>query len=204
MRKIRIVVTAFFLAALAVIMPLKATTAWAFPVSGAPSVSMLEQMNGTSSLITDVSARRYYPRYRHGGSGYSNHGYRNYGHQYHGYRNYGHQYHGYRNSGYRHYGYRDRYYGRYNWRHYGHRYAYRYPGYNYFNGGFWYASPWWSLGYANDYNDYYDDSYDAGYDGGYGGGSHVEWCLNRYRSYNPRTNTFMGYDGRRHYCRSPY
>jgi hypothetical protein len=30
---------------------------------------------------------------------------------------------------------------------------------------------------------------------------HVARCLARYRSYDPRTDTFMGYDGRPHYCR---
>ncbi|MDJ0930306.1 MAG: BA14K family protein [Breoghania sp.] len=34
--------------------------------------------------------------------------------------------------------------------------------------------------------------------------THVDWCLRRYRSYNPRTNRFLGYDGRYHRCRSPY
>ncbi|MBD1546005.1 BA14K family protein [Labrenzia aggregata] len=34
--------------------------------------------------------------------------------------------------------------------------------------------------------------------------SHVRWCLNRYRSYNPRTDQYLGYDGYYHYCRSPY
>ncbi len=36
------------------------------------------------------------------------------------------------------------------------------------------------------------------------GRSHVNWCLNRYRSYNPRTDQYLGYDGRYHYCRSPF
>jgi len=36
------------------------------------------------------------------------------------------------------------------------------------------------------------------------GGSHVRWCLNRYRSYDPRSNSFLGYDGYRHRCKSPY
>lgn len=36
------------------------------------------------------------------------------------------------------------------------------------------------------------------------GSRHVRWCLNRYRSYDPRSNTFLGYDGYRHRCRSPY
>jgi len=34
--------------------------------------------------------------------------------------------------------------------------------------------------------------------------AHVNWCLNRYRSYNPRTDQYLGYDGYYHYCRSPY
>lgn len=38
----------------------------------------------------------------------------------------------------------------------------------------------------------------------YQGGSHVDWCLNRYRSYNPSTDTFRGYDGYDHSCISPY
>jgi hypothetical protein len=54
------------------------------------------------------------------------------------------------------------------------------------------------LGYgAVGYNSYYRR--DRGY-----GGDHVSWCLGRYRSYKPRTNTFRGYDGRDHRCRSPY
>lgn len=35
----------------------------------------------------------------------------------------------------------------------------------------------------------------------YRGDSHVRWCLNRYRSYDPDSDTYVGYDGRRHYCR---
>jgi hypothetical protein len=34
---------------------------------------------------------------------------------------------------------------------------------------------------------------------------HVDWCYSRYpRSYNPATNTFVGYDGYVHSCISPY
>jgi len=36
------------------------------------------------------------------------------------------------------------------------------------------------------------------------GGSHVEWCLSRYRSYNPSTNRFLAYGGVYRVCRSPY
>ncbi len=31
--------------------------------------------------------------------------------------------------------------------------------------------------------------------------NHVAACEARYRSYDPRTDTFLGYDGRRHLCR---
>ena len=30
---------------------------------------------------------------------------------------------------------------------------------------------------------------------------HTAWCLRRYRSYDPRSDTFVGRDGRRHTCR---
>ncbi len=34
--------------------------------------------------------------------------------------------------------------------------------------------------------------------------AHVDWCLSNYRSYNPATDTFMGYDGYAHRCVGPY
>jgi hypothetical protein len=34
--------------------------------------------------------------------------------------------------------------------------------------------------------------------------AHVRWCLARYRSYNPATNLYIGYDGYGHRCLSPY
>jgi len=37
-----------------------------------------------------------------------------------------------------------------------------------------------------------------------GSSAHVHWCLNRYRSYDPASDTFLGYDGYRHRCNSPY
>ena len=85
---------------------------------------------------------------------------------------------------------------------YGPRYRYRYPGYNYYYGGFWYPWPWWT----NVWNFQIGENY--GYYGGtYGGGRtarHVAWCQGRYRSYNPRTDTYTGYDGLQHRCRAPY
>jgi hypothetical protein len=84
---------------------------------------------------------------------------------------------------------------------YGHRYHYRRPGYAYHHGGWWYSSPWWDAGagvavgalvgsaVATANSPLYD--------------SHVSWCLNRYRTYDPRTDTFRGNDGLRHRCVGP-
>jgi hypothetical protein len=41
----------------------------------------------------------------------------------------------------------------------------------------------------------------AGAISGAAGGSHVAACDARYRSYDPGSDTFMGHDGQRHYCR---
>ena len=67
--------------------------------------------------------------------------------------------------------------------------------------GRYYETPWWTLPLiiggsiaANNYDDY---------DGGYGN-RHVEWCLDRYRSYNPRNNTWVSYSGNVNQCNSPY
>lgn len=91
----------------------------------------------------------------------------------------------------------------YNGHYHGPRYHYRYPGYNYYHGGFWYPFPWWTIGgYGLGYGyGWYDNGY---YRPRSRVSSHVAWCLNRYRSYDPRSNTYMGYDGRRHICRGPY
>lgn len=37
-----------------------------------------------------------------------------------------------------------------------------------------------------------------------GGSAHVNWCLSRYRSYQPRSNTYVSYGGRVKQCYSPY
>lgn len=54
----------------------------------------------------------------------------------------------------------------------------------------------------NDYqynNTYYDNGY---YDNGYydGPGYSDEYCARRFRSYDPSSGTYLGYDGRRHSC----
>jgi hypothetical protein len=60
---------------------------------------------------------------------------------------------------------------------------------------------------ANRYygDDYYDDGYYDydDYDGGLSS-RHVRYCLNKYKSYNPRTNLWVSYSGRVKQCRSPY
>lgn len=90
--------------------------------------------------------------------------------------------------------------GKYNnWGYYNHR---RHYGYGYGSGLFLglgllpFYSPYYQPYYYQ--QPYYYPSY-AG-----GGSRHVRYCLNRYRTYSPRSNTFIGYDGYRHRCRSPY
>jgi hypothetical protein len=74
-----------------------------------------------------------------------------------------------------------------NWNNHGHH------GGNWNNHGFGF----WGLPYVSYYpgfGSYY----------GYGGGGHIDWCLNRYRSYNPYSNTWVGHSGRIYQCRSPF
>lgn len=76
-------------------------------------------------------------------------------------------------------------------RSHGPRYRSRRRGYRHFRGGYWYASPFWlDIVPAPRYYGY--------------GNAHVNWCLRQFRSYNPRTNRYLGYDGRYHRCISPY
>ena len=91
----------------------------------------------------------------------------------------------------------DRHARRYDRHRHGYRYSHRRPGFDHYYGGYYYSSPWWigpgiGFGITVPYV-------------GYGSGSgHVQWCLNRYRSYDPASDTYMGYDGYRHRCNSPY
>ena len=54
--------------------------------------------------------------------------------------------------------------------------------------------------------DYYDYPYDYGYDEGVAavpvpvGGDSVAYCEQRYRSYDPASGTYLGFDGLRHPC----
>jgi hypothetical protein len=71
------------------------------------------------------------------------------------------------------------------------------------------AAPYYYGGYYG--GPYYGDAYyaDPGYAApgyyaepyaGGGGGGGVEYCMQRYRSYNPNTGTYTGNDGRPHPC----
>lgn len=83
----------------------------------------------------------------------------------------------------------------------GPRYRERRRGYRHYHDGYYYRTPWWLapaviggaiIGGAID-NDGYR-----------GGNRHVRWCLDRYRSYDPRTNTWVSYSGNVNQCDSPY
>jgi hypothetical protein len=52
---------------------------------------------------------------------------------------------------------------------------------------------------------YYDDYYDYPPRRYYRvADDHVAYCLDRYRSYDVETDSFLGYDGYRHRCNSPF
>jgi hypothetical protein len=51
---------------------------------------------------------------------------------------------------------------------------------------------------------YYNDGYrrsSYGYRRGGGSQAWLDYCYSRYRSFDARSGTYMGYDGRRHACR---
>ena len=85
----------------------------------------------------------------------------------------------------------------------GPRYSYRRPGFSHYYGGYYYGSPWWtgpSIGFGLTV-----PGVTLGLGSGYGGRSaHVQWCLNRYRTYDPGSDTYIPRVGERAYCNSPY
>lgn len=68
------------------------------------------------------------------------------------------------------------------------------------------AQPYGYYGYAPGYaygpSDAYGPSYAyaPGYDQGYVGGNDVAYCQQRFRSYDPGSGTYLGFDGVRHPC----
>ena len=89
------------------------------------------------------------------------------------------------------------------WRHHGRGFG---PGFGFAAGlaagsalGYGYGGYYDPYYYGNDYayNDYYDDGstrYVAS------GGADPAYCAQRYRSYDPASGTYLGYDGLRHPC----
>jgi hypothetical protein len=61
------------------------------------------------------------------------------------------------------------------------------------------TAPYWGGGYGYGYGPY-DDDYYSGQRYAYGGG--VDRCEATFRSFDPGSGTYMGYDGARHRC--PY
>ncbi len=93
----------------------------------------------------------------------------------------------------------------------GSRCEYRRGECRHFHRGFYYETPWWTLPFATDdtigsrrYYEGDEDYFDDEGDEGGGSTSHIEWCLKRYRSYNPRNNTWLSYSGRVRECISPF
>jgi hypothetical protein len=101
-------------------------------------------------------------------------------------------------------GYNDHY--RYDRRRHGYRCGSWSNNCRYRYGGYYYQNPWWLLGAGIAIGGalaYDDDYYGGRAYGGYGD-DHVAWCSNRYRSYNPRRNTWVSYSGHVRQCISPY
>ena len=82
-----------------------------------------------------------------------------------------------------------------NFRRYCVRYEHRDRRYSHFHCGLWYSYPFWATGVPIYTYDKYDYEFDD---------PHVAYCLDKYRSYDPATDTYLAYSGRFRRCRSPY
>ncbi len=76
----------------------------------------------------------------------------------------------------------------------GNRCLTRYGRCRHYHQGYYYETPWWTLPLI----------IGSTIANGNHGRSHVQWCLSRYRSYNPRTDMWVGSSGRHYRCDSPY
>jgi hypothetical protein len=59
------------------------------------------------------------------------------------------------------------------------------------------ADSYYGYGYAPPGYGYQFEPY------GYAAAPDAAWCAQRYRSFNPATGMYLGYDGRQHVCRGP-
>ncbi|MEQ1521590.1 MAG: BA14K family protein [Aestuariivirga sp.] len=82
----------------------------------------------------------------------------------------------------------------------GQRCSKRFGNCRHYHRGHYYETPWWTLPLIIGGSIAAQNNYDGG---GYGS-RHVEWCSERYRSYNPRNNTWVAYSGNVNQCNSPY
>jgi hypothetical protein len=90
---------------------------------------------------------------------------------------------------------------------------YRHGPYIYQHRGWWYTRPWWNgAGIGTDIDTGYDafggcfNDYDLA-EGDYADPTkdpHIRWCVEHHRSYDLRTDSILGTDGRRHPCSSPF
>jgi len=73
-----------------------------------------------------------------------------------------------------------------------------------YRGGYGYGPSYgYSQGYAYSPTYAYAPDYDEGYvavSPSYGGGNEVAYCQQRFRSYDPASGTYLGFDGLRHSC----
>jgi len=70
-------------------------------------------------------------------------------------------------------------------------------------GGALASRPYYDYGYSYSYGPGYDSDYDDGYVAVAPGpvdGDSVAYCQQRFRSYDPASGTYLGYDGMRHSC----
>ncbi len=99
----------------------------------------------------------------------------------------------------------------YNRSRHGNRCQFRRYGCDHYYRGSYYQNTWWlvpglvigSNGYGDDYR-YGNRGYRYN-SGNFGfSRSHVQWCSDRYRSYDRRSNTWLSNSGQRRQCNSPY
>jgi hypothetical protein len=88
----------------------------------------------------------------------------------------------------------------------GPRYRSARPGFRHHHRGYYYSSPWWTgpaIGFGLSL-----PGITFGLTAPYARSglptAHVQWCMNRYRTYNPATNLFYARVGVQAHCRSPY
>ena len=90
---------------------------------------------------------------------------------------------------------------------------YRHGAYIYQHRGWWYTRPWWiGTGVGSEIDTGYDayggcfNDYDLA-EGDYAdiaSDEHIRWCATHRHSYDPKTDSFLGTDGHRHQCSSPF